>query len=234
MDVIIKKPDFQIKVASGWNNIEEPIKTITIVPGTVTKFYLNFTVFNKRKETWIDFNVTAPPDWQASNPPAKFFTTNANSSNDNLSLIVFPSIKREFSPTQTELSIALKGTCRRYPFATDVLKFKVKIAFIPYPDINPPVTKTAQPGEVYCDFTVINDGNGQDSFMSEATVGQTPFEMQRLAEQGWKAIVHSGKYSPILERRESHLIRLKVTIPSNVPAGAPCFINLTVHSEKAV
>lgn len=233
LDVIIKKPDFQIHIASGWNNVPEPIKTITIVPGTVTKFPLNFTVFNKRKETWCDFNVTTPTEWQASNPPPKFFTTNSNSSNDNLSLIVFPAIKREFSPTQTELPIILKGTCRRYPFAVATWIFKVKIAFIPYPDIITPVTKTAQPSEVYCDFNVVNDGNGQDSFMSEATVGQTPFEMQKLAEQGWKAIVHSGKFSPILERGDSHLVRVKVTIPSTVPAGSPALINLTVHSEKA-
>jgi uncharacterized membrane protein len=233
LDVIVKKPDFQVEIQSGWNNLPEPIKTITITPGTVTKFPLNFTVFNFKKETWIDFNITTPAGWQASTPPPKFFSPNSNSSRDNLSLIVFPSIDREYSPTQTELPIILKGTCRRYPFATDLLIFKVKISFIPFPEIIPPDTKTAQPGEVYVDFNVINDGNGQDSFISEATVGQTTFEKIKLAEQGWKAIVHSGKYSRIMARGETHNVRVKVTIPSTVPAGAPCLINLTVTSEKA-
>ena len=234
LDVIIKRPDFEIVIKSGWNNIPEPIKLITITPGTVTKFQLNFTVFNEGKETWVDFNVTTPTGWQASTPPPKFFSGNSNSSRDNLSLIVFPSIDRQFSPTQQELQIKLKGTVRRYPFAIAILVFKVKVAFIPYPEIIPPSTKTAQPGEVYVDYNVINDGNGQDSFIAEATVGQTPFEKSELAKNGWKAIVHSGKYSRILDRGDTHLVRVKITIPSTVPAGAPCLVNLTVSSEKAM
>jgi uncharacterized membrane protein len=84
------------------------------------------------------------------------------------------------------------------------------------------------------DYNVINDGNGQDSFIAEATVGQTPFEKAKLAEQGWKAIVHSGKYSRIMSRGDIHLVRVKITIPATVPAGAPCLVNLTVTSEKAL
>ncbi|MCK5561894.1 MAG: hypothetical protein KAJ51_14945, partial [Thermoplasmata archaeon] len=234
LDITVKKSPYDIEIVSGWGGVSEPTKTINIVPGTTTKFpALNFTVFNYGKETWVDFEVISPTGWQISITPPIFLASGENSSDKNISVIIFPSISREYSPANIELPITIKVICRSYPIEYDAETFKVMVSFIPYPDITPPDTISAQPGVVYVNFTIINDGNGLDSFRCEATVGQTPFDMQRLAEQGWRAIVHSGKYSQILKRGENHTVTVKIEIPNTVPAGAPCLVNLTVFSERA-
>ncbi len=233
LDIIVKKSPYDIEIISGWGGIPEPVKTIKIEYGTTTIFHLNFTVFNFGKETWVDFEVIPSTGWQISITPPIFLASGANSTNENLTINVFPTIKREYSPANIELPITIKVICRSYPIEYDTEIFKVIVSFIPYPWIIIPYTITVQPGVIYVNFTIINDGNGLDSFRSEATVGQTPFEINKLKEQGWNATVHSGKFSKILERGENHTVTVKIEIPSTVPAGTPCLVNLTVFSERA-
>jgi predicted transcriptional regulator/uncharacterized membrane protein len=234
LNITVLKPNFDLDLESGWGGVPEPIKTITILTDDVTKFTLNFTVYNLNKETWVDFKVIVPKDWMSTTPTPIFMPSFSNTSGSNLSLTVFPSSDREYSPTQEELPIILEAYSRRYIFAADSVTFKVKIAFIPFPEITPPGPITAKPGEFYININITNDGNGQDAFTCEASVGQTQSEKDSLNAKGWKAEVFSGKYSKILNPGENHTVIVKITIPSTEPAGAPCLINITVTSEKAM
>jgi predicted transcriptional regulator/uncharacterized membrane protein len=233
LNLTIFDPDFQTDLYSGWNGIPEPIKTIDLYNYDVNQSTFNFTVFNYKKETWVDFKVIVPKNWTSTTPMSIFMIPNSNTSKDNLSFIVFPSNNRDDIPTQTEIPIYLLAYSRRYPINPENLTFKVKISFIPYPLIFPPNTTSREPGEQYVDIIVTNDGNGQDSFVSEASVGQNQAENDFYINRGWNAEVYAGKYSKILARGENHILTVKITIPSTVPAGAPCLINLTVNSEKA-
>ena len=234
LNITVLNPNFDLELESGWGGVPEPIKLITIQTNDVTKFSSNFTVYNLGKETWVDFKVIVPKDWMATIPTPIFMPSFSNTSGSNLSFTVFPSSDREYSPTQEELPIILEAYSRRYTFAADSVTFKVKIAFIPYPLIYPPETIFAAPFEFFVDVNVTNDGNGQDSFIAEASVGELPFEIEKLTQQGWSAEVSSGKYSRILDRGDNHTVTVKITIPLTVPAGAPCLVNLTVTSEKAM
>jgi hypothetical protein len=233
----VNQPDFEVDLVSGWFGIPEQDKIEEIVSGQPNLFQLNFTLFNLGKGTYINFSAEAPPDWKAIPPARKFYNDRTNSSNENLSITIFPSVNLQYIPTATWLYIRLKAVCESYPLASDTVTFRVKIKFRPYPYIIGPELDEGEiyrvmPGEAYINFKVYNKGNGEDNFETRAEVGQTSFESRQLKLKGWKAVVHSGKYTRILRRGQYQYVTVKVFVPAGVRAGSPCPIKLTATSIK--
>jgi uncharacterized membrane protein len=222
--VKVEKPDFDLFLEPGWwiNNLYLPQDRFHVVPkkGQTNQFDLNFTLYNFGEATFINFTVNAPPDWKAIPPPRTFWQARSNSSAppQNLSITVFPSIKLQYLPTATTLSIKLTAIAESFPLERHSLEGQ-EVYYI-------------SPGDAYIDFKVKNLGNGEDNFETWALVGEREVDRKRLLKDGWRAVVHSGKISRILKRGESQTISVKVTIPSRVRAGSPCGITLYAKSIK--
>ena len=241
MKVDVNQPDFEVELQKGWiiNNIyfPQPDIIIRITPGEANLFQLNFTLHNLGKGSYINFTTIPPQDWKAIPPPRKYYNDRSNSTLENLSLTIFPSVNRKHLPTATWLIITLKAVCESYPLAFDTIDFRVKVEFWPYPLIKVPVIEQDEiykvpPGYAFINFKVYNDGNGEDNFETEAQVGETSYEQKLLTKKGWNAVVHSGKYTRILKRGEYQVVTVKITVPSMVRTRSPCPIKLIVSSEK--
>ena len=240
INILVNQPDFEIRLEKGWPfwKVEEKDKIITVRSGEPNLFQLNFTMHNDGKGSYINYTTTEPTDWKAIPPPRKYYNDRSNTTNENLSLTIFPSVNREYLPTATWLYITLTAICESYPLAFAIITFRVKINFIPFPQIIPPEPPSGEdiykipPGEAYINFKVYNMGNGEDNFETKAQVGETSYEKKLLEKKGWKAIVHSGKYTRILKRGEYQVVTVKLFVPSMVRSGSPCAVKLTAISIK--
>ncbi|WP_455393183.1 hypothetical protein [[Eubacterium] cellulosolvens] len=235
--VDVNQPDFIVNLESGWFGIPESDKLITIISGEPNLFQLNFTLFNDGKGTYINFSTIAPTDWKAIPPARKYYNDRTNSTSENLSITIFPSVNLQHIPTATWLYITLKAVCESYPLAFDTVTFRVKVRFRPYPQIIVPEVPEGEiyrvpPGEAFIDFKVYNKGNGEDNFVTSAQVGQSSWERAQLMKTGWDAVVHSGKITRILKRGEYQYVTVKVFVPKGVRAGSPCPVKLTATSIK--
>jgi uncharacterized membrane protein len=235
----IDQPDFEVQLESGWPfwNAEEKDKIISIKKGDPNLFQLNFTLHNHGKGSFINYSVIGPTDWKVIPPMRKYYNDRSNSSQENLSLTIFPSVNLKHLPTATWLYIHLKAIAESYPLAFSTVTFRVKVRFIPQPYIEVPEVEEGEiykipPGEAFINFKVYNKGNGEDNFETYAQVGE--FERQRklLEKDGWRAVVHSGRFTRILKRGEYQVVTVKVTVPSKVRAGSPCAIKLVATSVK--
>jgi hypothetical protein len=251
--VKVEQPDFDIEMKKGHygpNGKLFPSQTtyiqnaeldffFTPKPGQANQFELNFTLYNYGEATYINYTISAPPDWKVIPPARQFWQSRANSSSPsmNLTITVFPSVKLQFLPTATPLHITLTAIAESYPLAFDTVVFKGQTAFVPTPSIIQPSLPEGmevyyiQPGWAYIDYKVRNLGNGEDNYETWAMVGE-PNIPSNFPALGWKAVVHSGRYTRILERGESQVISVKVYVPSTVRAGSPCPITLFARSVK--
>lgn len=251
IDIEVQQPDFEVELEPGWKiqigkawvSFPQEEVVLTIVSGQTNQFQLNFTLHNHGEATFINFSVIGPTDWKAIPPARQFWQSRSNSSSpvpQNLTVTVFPSVQRQYLPTATDLYIYLRAVCESYPLAQAILKFKVKVNFMPLPKIVPPEVEASEvyyatPGDEYINFKVYNKGNGEDNFECEAKVGEGAiggyFE-QIYLDQGWRAIVHSGYITRILRPGEYQIVTVKVTVPATVRAGSPCPITLIATSIK--
>ncbi|MCK5559015.1 MAG: hypothetical protein KAJ51_00415, partial [Thermoplasmata archaeon] len=104
--------------------------------------------------------------------------------------------------------------------------------YIVVPEVEEGEIYKVPPGEAFIDFKVYNKGNGEDNFETSAQVGQSDWERRQLEKKGWKAVVHSGRYTRILKRGEFQYVTVKVFVPVLVRAISPCPIQLTATSQK--
>ena len=235
----IDQPDFEVLLEKGWPfwNAEETDKVISIKKGDPNLFQLNFTLNNNGKGTFINYSVIGPTDWKVIPPMRQYYSDRSNSSQTNLSLTIFPSVNLKYLPTATWLYIHLKAVAESYPLAFSTVTFRVKVRFIPQPYIEVPELEEGEiykipPGEAFINFKVYNKGNGEDNFETYAQVGEFDRQRALLEKDGWRAVVHSGKYTRILKRGEYQIVTVKVTVPSKVRAGSPCAIKLVATSVK--
>ncbi len=248
IDIRVEQPDFLVNLIPGWKylvgkeRVTEPQEDfeITIESGQTNQFELKFSLENFGEATFINFSVISPNDWKAIPPARQFWQSRSNSSvpSMNLTVTVFPSVNREHLQTATWHTITLKAVAESYPLAFDTLTFRGKVTFMPYPKIIPPEIPDGnevyfiRPGEADINFRVYNKGNGEDNFECKAQVGETPFETKWKEKEGWRAVVHSGKYTRILSRGEHQIVTVRVLVPATVRAGSPCGIKLTATSVK--
>jgi hypothetical protein len=251
--VKVEQPDFDIEMKKGHYGPNGKLfpSQVTYIqnaeldffftpkPGQANQFELNFTLYNYGEATYINYSISAPPDWKVIPPARQFWQSRANSSSPsmNLTITVFPSVKLQFLPTATPLYITLTAIAESYPLAFDTVVFKGQTAFVPTPSIIQPSIPEGmevyyiQPGWAYIDYKVRNLGNGEDNYETWAMVGE-PNIPGNWWELGWRAVVHSGKFTRILKRGESQVISVKVYVPSTVRAGSPCPITLFARSVK--
>ncbi len=248
--VKIQQPDFNIELKEGHysekgqlypgTKSDDPLDFyFTPKTGQTNQFDLNFTLFNYGEATYINYTLVSPPDWKVIPPARQFWQARSNSSAPpmNLTITVFPSVKLQFLPTATPLLISLTAIAESYPLARTTIVFRGQVDFVPNPDITPPVIPEGfevyyiAPGWNYIEFKVTNMGNGEDNYETWAMVGEPNIPSNYLL-LGWKAVVHSGKYTRILKRGESQMVSIKVYVPTTVRAGSPCPITLFARSVK--
>ena len=232
IEIEVQKPDFIIELQT-----QEKEKLITIQPGKLNIFPFNFTLFNHGKGTFINYSTEAPADWKVIPPLRKFYNDRTNSSQENLSIIVYPSINRRYLPTATPLKVSLTAIAENYPLAKATIEFTVKVSFMPYPKVVPPELEqgekfTVSPGVAYIDFKVYNMGNGEDNFETEAQLGRFDYETSSYEAMGWNVDVHSGKYTRILKRGAYQIVTIKVIVPATVPRESTCIIKVSATSVK--
>ena len=247
-EILISRPDFKIdlipgwyvKKGSSWEFMAQKKVIFTVQKGQVNQFELKFTLVNKKDPTYISYTVDTPMDWKAIAPQRRYWFRNDNSSSMemNLTFLVLPSLNLEYIPCDKVLNIKLNAISEYYPDYISSLNFKVEINFIPNPVVKPPKTPENndvlfyQPGFVFLNYTVYNMGNGVDTFVTTAEVGLNKYQTNNRLSDGWKAVVHYGKYTKNLNRGEFQNVTVKVTIPSVVPIHSPCPIKLSAISYR--
>jgi uncharacterized membrane protein len=110
-------------------------------------------------------------------------------------------------------------------------------SFRPHPDIEGPIPQKGDsykvtPKEDFINFKIYNQGNDEDNFKVEVQFGESASENSIYKKKGLNVVLHSGKYTRILQPGEYQNVTLKLTIPTSIRAYTPIPINLTATSEK--
>ena len=114
-EITVIKPRYNVKLKNGWwlkngSDMDWYGKNkyiFIILPGTINKFELPFTLENLGDPTFIKYEVVAPYDWIAVAPSRQFWLSSTNSSEmeENLSIMVFTSKNLEHLPSGKDLKI---------------------------------------------------------------------------------------------------------------------------------